>query len=275
MEPFVFICYSQVDKAYVQGLASSLSAQGVQVWFDDEILTGDQWLRMMQQQIESCSVFVVVMTTKARSSDWVMREINWARQARKRLLPLLLEGKAFFELTDLDYEDVTDGRTPSPDWVAKLRRILAQASTDAPQPAAEPPDDRGRPRPLGHRIIVGDPGREFYDVEPELMIEEGDTPDTAIDGGSLGPFQVRAASVRGIAHRRNGHPRQDAYGLCADRKDNGWLSRLRMARQMELFLTRQLSSLPDAGRGRSLAAWPRPASLTSTGPISLKPSMVW
>jgi hypothetical protein len=61
----------------------------------------------------------------------------------KPIFPLLLDGRRFFRLSNLQYEDVTGARMPKPSFVARLRAIstgepLSVAATVAPSSAGEP-----------------------------------------------------------------------------------------------------------------------------------------
>ncbi|MBV1855827.1 toll/interleukin-1 receptor domain-containing protein [Catellatospora tritici] len=67
----VFISYSHAsDGGYVERLAAYLEAAGVAVWFDREIVSGDRWGDVIEARIESCTVYVVVMTPAAKASPW-------------------------------------------------------------------------------------------------------------------------------------------------------------------------------------------------------------
>ncbi|MBV1854611.1 toll/interleukin-1 receptor domain-containing protein [Catellatospora tritici] len=105
------------------------------VWFDQEIAHGDRWADTIEEQIDSCAAFVVVMTPAAKTSPWVAREINRAEKLRKPVLPLLLDGEVFFRLSDVHYEDVTGGRMPS---AAYVRRLPVSPTSPTPGRAFEP-----------------------------------------------------------------------------------------------------------------------------------------
>jgi len=60
---------------------------------------------------------------------------------------------------------------------------------------------------------IGDPGRAHAEVRPLLRTDPAHPPDTTVDHGSVRDLEIRAASVRGLSHRQNGIPRQDAYGF--------------------------------------------------------------
>ncbi len=125
----VFISYSHsADKAYADRLAAFLAGAGFDVWYDAAIVAGGHWADVIQERIESCAAFVVVMTTQASTSTWVSREITHAEQHRKPIFPLLLEGKGFFVLGHLQHEDVTGGKLPSQGFVTQLRAAMPAAA---------------------------------------------------------------------------------------------------------------------------------------------------
>lgn len=83
-----------------------------------------------------------------------------------------------------------------------------------------PPPDVGQAWP----IAFTDSGTAAG-VEPASLMGTRDVPDTAIDFARIGPFTVRAASVRGRKYREgpNHKPRQDAYSVASlvRREDDG------------------------------------------------------
>ena len=69
-------------------------------------------------------------------------------------------------------------------------------------------------------IAIGPPGRAANEIGGGVPPAEPWPPDIAASEYEVGPFAVRAGSVRGILHRhpRNSEPRQDAYGLTYDKR---------------------------------------------------------
>jgi hypothetical protein len=140
----VFVCHSQADgREYAERLAAFLEDSGVAAWLDREIVSGQRWTQIIENQLDTCSAVAVVMTPAANRSEWVDREIAHARAAGKPILPLLRAGRPFFSLANVQYEDVTDGSLPGPEFMARLRTIAAvrppaAATTLAAQPADAP-----------------------------------------------------------------------------------------------------------------------------------------
>jgi hypothetical protein len=135
----VFLSYShEHDRSYVDRLDGFLYAYGVITWYDRELHHGDSWVRVLQEQIDSCAALVVVMTPEAEASEWVRREIQYARNLHRPILTLLLRGRPFFQFADMQYEDVADSQLPSVTFVEHLRTLVATAGP-APAPSVEPP----------------------------------------------------------------------------------------------------------------------------------------
>jgi hypothetical protein len=135
MSGHVFVSYARrSDRAYVERLCDHLTKSGVAVWFDAEIVTGDRWYEVIRQQIETCVAFIVVMSPEAETSTWVNREISHAEHVGKPIRPLLLAGRPFFRLSEMQYEDVTGSGMPSIAFVSRLRDEPAVQAATAPLP---------------------------------------------------------------------------------------------------------------------------------------------
>jgi hypothetical protein len=88
----VFISYSSQDAAAVRGLAQSLDAAGIDVWFDrNELQPGDEWDRRIRRGVEASSLFMPVIsrTTQEvdRRRDYFWREWNAADERARGMAP--------------------------------------------------------------------------------------------------------------------------------------------------------------------------------------------
>lgn len=110
--PFIFISYSRQDSKYVQALAEAFESRGISVWLDNHIDGGARWLRVIETKLEDCKALVVVMSPRSRASDWVNSEFQYALELRKKIFPLLLEGRKWLGLHHLQAADVTNGLLP-------------------------------------------------------------------------------------------------------------------------------------------------------------------
>jgi hypothetical protein len=83
----VFISYAKTDRTVTEQLAAQLEAKGLTVWWDKEIVLGEEFRNVILEQLEKARAAIVVWTPAAVKSDWVIAEATRAR-ARKILIPV-------------------------------------------------------------------------------------------------------------------------------------------------------------------------------------------
>jgi hypothetical protein len=76
--PKVYLAHASEDKdTLARPLAQVLMAAGIETWFDEwEIGTGDSLKRRMEQGLEDCTHFIVLLTAKSIGKAWVETEID-------------------------------------------------------------------------------------------------------------------------------------------------------------------------------------------------------
>jgi hypothetical protein len=146
MVAHVFISYSHGDREYVERLKKHLVDAGLSVWTDTGIDYGSRWSATIGTQIDGCAAFVPVMSEHSRGSEWVRKEILYAQENNKPILPLLLNGKRFIELIHVQDDPVTDGRLPSIRFIDGLRALAGDDVRDSSQPSG-PPQPAGSSQP--------------------------------------------------------------------------------------------------------------------------------
>ena len=168
----VFVSYSRSDKARVAPLVAALEAEGWSVWWDPAIAPGQQFDRMIADELERARAVLVVWTADSVESRWVRGE---ARDGADRgiLVPvqfgsarLPIDFRAF-HTTNLDHPgDVT----ASPQFQEVLRALevlVGRPATPASiAPALNPAASSGPPRisicvlPLAN--LGGDPEQQYF-----------------------------------------------------------------------------------------------------------------
>lgn len=123
--PFIFISYSHKDSEYANRLADSMEAKGLDVWIDERIDYGARWPQAIQENLDKCAAFAVVMTPDSFESEWVQAELTRARRLRKPTFPLLLEGDVWLALEATLYVDVRGAKLPPASFYTRLREVLA------------------------------------------------------------------------------------------------------------------------------------------------------
>jgi hypothetical protein len=130
---YVFVSYSHQDEGYARRLAEALEQEGLSAWIDDRIDYGTQWPRVIEQHLDDCSAFIVIMTPRSYQSDWVQNELNRAKRKGKPIFPLYLEGgEPWLSVETTQYVDVTDGRLPPPDFYERLAQVIPRRTTEGP-----------------------------------------------------------------------------------------------------------------------------------------------
>ncbi len=106
----IFISYSKQDIEFTRYLRTLLEAEGYAVWVDEARLTPSaRWWKAIEQNVETCSAFVIVMSPNAYESDWVEREILLAEKEKRPIIPVLLAGEAWSRLANIQHVDMRGG----------------------------------------------------------------------------------------------------------------------------------------------------------------------
>lgn len=92
-----FLSHSSMDKPFIRQLAADLTANGVDVWLDEQrIRVGDSIPEKLAQGLAGSDFFLIAMSEHSAGSAWVQKELNNALmtevQRRKvHIMPLKLD----------------------------------------------------------------------------------------------------------------------------------------------------------------------------------------
>ena len=90
--PSVFISHASKDDRFVKALRQELEPQGVKIWADSrELLPGDELELEIQRAISNSQFFFLIVSGNTFQSKWVKKELDFAKNQRKRIVTLLLE----------------------------------------------------------------------------------------------------------------------------------------------------------------------------------------
>lgn len=70
----VMISYQHEDQPFVIKLAAALKTRACEVWFDQNLLSGEDFTGRIEQKIDDAGAVLVVWSNKARDSSWVRAE---------------------------------------------------------------------------------------------------------------------------------------------------------------------------------------------------------
>lgn len=88
-----FVSHSSVDDSFVAELESFLRASGFDEVFNDvhAVKPDEQFWPKIEESVRNCDTFYVVITAASNNSEWVTREVRFARQIDKRVVPVWRE----------------------------------------------------------------------------------------------------------------------------------------------------------------------------------------
>ncbi len=86
----VFISYSHDNREAARILAETITARGYDVWWDRELVAGDDYTDVIEEALDTAKAVIVIWSEKSRKSYWVRDEAAVGRD-RNRLLPVMID----------------------------------------------------------------------------------------------------------------------------------------------------------------------------------------
>ena len=88
----VFISYSRKDIEIAEQISKKLISAGNMVWMDTGgIQTGAQFQEVITDAIKASGVFILIASENSYNSQWVSRELNYAYNLGKRIIPIIID----------------------------------------------------------------------------------------------------------------------------------------------------------------------------------------
>jgi hypothetical protein len=88
----VFLSYSRADRPVAEAIARELQRLGVDVWWDHDLLGGDDYRRRISDILTRVRAAIVIWSRRSVESQWVISEAAAARE-RKVLVPVTIDGQ--------------------------------------------------------------------------------------------------------------------------------------------------------------------------------------
>jgi TPR repeat protein len=133
----IFVSYARADREAVALIASALEAEGFSVWWDKEVLPGQQYAAETDQKLAAAQAVLVVWSKDSVDRTWVLDEAAVGR-ARNVLCQIRLDATALpLGFRQLDATDMTGwgGNVTAPAFLA-LRTKLAALKAEPAKPTA-------------------------------------------------------------------------------------------------------------------------------------------
>ena len=88
----VYLSYSRQDTSFVDLIEVDLNDQGHVVWRDSsKIRQGEDWAAAIAEALEDTYAMVIVLSNNALNSEWVLQEIESARDLDKSVVLTIIE----------------------------------------------------------------------------------------------------------------------------------------------------------------------------------------
>jgi hypothetical protein len=151
----VFLSYSRVDRAAAKHIADCFGAEGINVWWDAALQSGQTFDEVIERRLREAKAVVVLWSPRSVASRWVRAEATLADRQNK-LVPAIIENcdrPIAFELTHTADLSEWSGDTTDIRWrtfVDDVRRLVEREVEAAPVVAARdtrrPPGSAGLSR---------------------------------------------------------------------------------------------------------------------------------
>jgi adenylate cyclase len=185
----VFISYSRHDRATARRFAEALQANGLSVWWDDALRSGEAFDERIEEALRAAKAVVVLWSTHSAASRWVRAEATLADRNRT-LVPAMIEPcerPIMFELTHTAELSHWTGDAGDAAWqvfLADVSRFVdtRHAPVARPQPAPVPAATSQPEAPAKPAVLIlpfvnmsGDAEQEFFSdgVSEDIITDLG------------------------------------------------------------------------------------------------------
>lgn len=173
----VFISYKREDRLVAQRLSGALQQLGFEVWWDFELLSGENFRRAIRAVIDQCKATVVIWSQRSVESSFVLDESSYALR-RGTLCPTRIDAVELpFGFGQVQVDDLSD-------WDGELSHAGFQALVKAIE------------RCVGRRARLGTDARSS---ERQTATAELEAFKAAQLAGTVGALRIFAAKFPGGA----------------------------------------------------------------------------
>ncbi|MGJ3238694.1 MAG: toll/interleukin-1 receptor domain-containing protein [Anaerolineae bacterium] len=103
MQYHAFLSYSHADAHIMRRVREELSSAGLSIWSDEQLVPGTlSWKNAIEDAIQNALTLVVLLSPDAKHSDWIEKEIDYARACEVTIVPVLVRGEA--EISAVPFE---------------------------------------------------------------------------------------------------------------------------------------------------------------------------
>ena len=155
----VFISYKSEDFEQANWLRSMLETNGISCWMAPaSIPGGSNYAKEIPQAIENCRVFVLVLTQVCQRSVWVPKELDRALNARKPVMPFVLENCQLnddfnFYLSNVQQYAAYQNKRAAAEMLLRDIRALLDVKQEPVRPVT-PPVSKKKEKKTGKKTLI-------------------------------------------------------------------------------------------------------------------------
>ncbi|MBS0570708.1 MAG: TIR domain-containing protein, partial [Proteobacteria bacterium] len=191
----VFVSYARADKARVAPLVAALEAKGWSVWWDPEIVPGQEFDDKIDAEIDAAKAVLVIWTPTSVASRWVRGE---AREAAERgiLVPVRFEQARLpmdvraIHTTDLDGWNEDPASAPAQEFLHALAAMIARAQAALAAKSANAATAASAARNSAHFSICVLPFNNMSGDSEQEYFSDGMTEDIITDLSKVSALAV-------------------------------------------------------------------------------------
>ncbi len=128
----VFISYKHDNGDFAEILANRIKEAGFSVWIDeddDKLPAGANWRDTIDRAIKDAFALIVVITPRAKASEYIIYECGFAYGASIQVVPIMLEPTQIHPRLDvLQYLDFTNPNRSTRPWQALIEELKKLAA---------------------------------------------------------------------------------------------------------------------------------------------------
>ena len=151
----VFLCYSHADAAPVGDDIAFLKSRGASLWYDVDITGGTNWRAQIGAAIDRVTHVLFFVSSRSVASEHCNREINYALDQNKTVVPIRLDATPFTADLRLGLGRVhTITRTDVPESIYRNQLLAALGLAGATNVVSPPPTSHLRRNILAALVIA-------------------------------------------------------------------------------------------------------------------------
>lgn len=142
----VFISYAREDHPRAEQVARTLTAMGLDCFWDTEIPPGQTWSDYIEGKLDSARAVIVLWSQHSTRSQWVREEARMGRD-KSKLIPAIIDGSPSpLGFGEVQAADLTHwrGEPNHPQWTRFANAVFSAARGTAP-PQGAPPAPQAAP----------------------------------------------------------------------------------------------------------------------------------